>query len=126
MRQQVGVSEQFAVIANLSDEIRAMSRRSGHSLPVYGGTPTEQALRRELAALSDQSLKELRGLAHFGKEYKPWHGDPAEVLSQYIKDAIIFPRKAMESCLEEMPIGEYLRHAIQHLSMTTSADIERA
>ena len=32
----------------------------------------------------------------------------------------------MESCLEAMQIGEYLRNAVQHLSVTTSTDIERA
>lgn len=132
--------QEFAEIARLSDRTRADVGRAvtatgnpGLSKQVqaqvqkeYRGGTTRQALFEHLGALSDDSFKELMGWMLFGRDYTPVDGDPYIVLERYISDAVIYPRAAQESYLEQKPIGEYLRNAEEHLESTTREDIESA
>lgn len=134
------VPEEFAEIARLSDEARAEAKQAVTAISnpklgeqalaqldreCMGGTP-RQALDEHLRALSDESFKKLMGWVLFGRDYKPWNGDPSLVLGQCISDATIYPRHHQEGYLEQKPIGEYLRDAMRHILTTTSKDIERA
>lgn len=118
------VPDKFAEIERLSDEERA-EVYSG-SMPQPGRTEKEQRLLAALKALSDDDFIQLKAWTLFGRDYSPNDGEPGIVLGDYERDALMEPREIEESMLEDKPIGEYLRAAVDHLQNTIPDEEQRA
>jgi hypothetical protein len=67
-------------------------------------------------ALTDEDFRYLMGWTLFGRDYKPSEGNPHDALGEYVRKSVIYPRDVQESYLEDKPIGEYLRAAVEHLA----------
>lgn len=79
-------------------------------------------LKTAINELDDQSFREITGWVSFGRSYRLEQGEATEVLQQYIREAVVKPRSAQSGWLEGMPIGEYLRSAVDHLNGNTPFD----
>lgn len=115
------VPEKFREIVRLSDEERAkVALPEGVDASVADMMARPTPLTLAVDAISDEEFRSLMGWTIFGRDYKSDQGNPAEALAQYIRKSVIYPRANQGGYLEEKPIGEYLRAAIEHL--TTSPD----
>jgi hypothetical protein len=80
------------------------------------------ALLLAMDALDEQEFRELMGWVLFGREYVREDGDPYQQLRWHIRNAIVRPRGAQSSYLEQKPIATYLRKAEEHLLGTPIMD----
>ena len=106
----VDVPDKFREIARLSDEERTAAAQT--SLKRFEPRPVAAAMQ----ALSDEDFSYLMGWTMFGRDYKPSEGNPHDALGEYVRKSIVYPRDVQESYLEDKPIGEYLRAAIENLA----------
>ena len=116
------VPDKFREIARLSDEEYAEDARLHTDAEETAGVQAQLERRnpRPLAAavqsLSDEDFRYLMGWTLFGRDYKPSEGNPYDALGEYVRKSVIYPRDVQESYLEDNPIGEYLRAAVEHLA----------
>jgi len=102
----VDVPERFREIATLSDKASAEDAQSH----------THAEVAAALHALSDEDFRYLMGWMLFGRDYQPSEGNPHDALGEYVRNSVIHPRDEKESSLENKPIGQYLRAAVEHLA----------
>jgi hypothetical protein len=120
------VPEKFAEIVKLNDEDQRTDTRLSPEARFEADVKRTgpKPLSVAIDALSDADFRDLMGWTLFGRDYSPDDGDPAEALVRFIREAVIYPRAAMGGYIEQKPIGEYLRAAVEHLERIPS-DAER-
>jgi len=132
----MNIPEEFKGIVKLSDEqFTEHESFENDDAPLKSGfdggdlfaaDPLREALVERLKELNDEEFLCLLNWVDFGREYSPSDGRPEKVLQRYLKGKLHESRDTKESILAEMPIGQFLRAAVEHLKSDPDAETRLA